>query len=73
MEEENRIPLADNFIAGYNYFALAVPSFIAGIVGIYLFSFQLGWFPFSGSVEVGLKEGHGNLFKVEFITLYYPR
>ena len=49
--------LADNFIAGYNYFALAVPSFIAGIVGIYLFSFQLGWFPFSGSVEVGLKEG----------------
>ncbi|MED4100903.1 oligopeptide ABC transporter permease [Priestia megaterium] len=49
--------LADNFMAGYNYFALAVPSFIAGIVGIYLFSFQLGWFPFSGSVEVGLKEG----------------
>ncbi|MGG0479729.1 oligopeptide ABC transporter permease [Priestia megaterium] len=49
--------LGDNLIAGYNYFALAVPSFIAGIVGIYFFSFQLDWFPFSGSVEVGLEKG----------------
>jgi peptide/nickel transport system permease protein len=47
----------DNLIAGYNYLALAIPSFVAGIVAIYFFSFQLGWFPFSGSVKVGLEEG----------------
>ncbi|MDF0728612.1 ABC transporter permease [Cytobacillus sp. S13-E01] len=49
--------IGDNLIAGYNYLALAIPSFVAAIVGIYFFSFQLGWFPFSGSVEIGLEEG----------------
>ncbi|MBM7702573.1 oligopeptide ABC transporter permease [Metabacillus iocasae] len=49
--------IGDNLIAGYNYFALAVPSFIAGIVAIYFFSFRLDWFPFSGSVAVGLEPG----------------
>ncbi|GLC87472.1 oligopeptide ABC transporter permease [Lysinibacillus piscis] len=49
--------LGDNLIATYNYLALAIPSFVAGIVAIYIFSFQLGWFPFSGSVGIGLEEG----------------
>ncbi|AVK98086.1 ABC transporter permease [Lysinibacillus sphaericus] len=49
--------LGDNLIASYNYLALAIPSFVAGIVAIYVFSFQLGWFPFNGSVGVGLQEG----------------
>ncbi|MBD7938074.1 MULTISPECIES: oligopeptide ABC transporter permease [Cytobacillus] len=47
----------DNLIAGYNYVGLAIPSFVAGIIAIYFFSFQLGWFPFAGSVEVGLQPG----------------
>ncbi|MFJ7738879.1 oligopeptide ABC transporter permease [Lysinibacillus sp. NPDC097287] len=49
--------LGDNLIATYNYLALAIPSFVAGIVAIYFFSFKLGWFPFNGSVSVGLEEG----------------
>ncbi|MBD1383046.1 oligopeptide ABC transporter permease [Metabacillus arenae] len=49
--------VGDNLIATYNYIGLAIPSFIAGILCIYFFSFQLGWFPFSGSVQVGMEEG----------------
>lgn len=49
--------LGDNLISTYNYLALAIPSFVAGIVAIYFFSFTLGWFPFNGSVSVGLDEG----------------
>ncbi|MEG0450500.1 MAG: ABC transporter permease [Lysinibacillus sp.] len=49
--------LGDNMIASYNYLALAIPSFVAGIVAIYFFSFKLGWVPFSGSVGIGLEEG----------------
>lgn len=49
--------IGDNLIATYNYLALAIPSFVAGIVAIYFFSFKLGWFPFNGSVSVGLEEG----------------
>ncbi|QOR67570.1 ABC transporter permease [Cytobacillus suaedae] len=49
--------IGDNLIAGYNYIALAIPSFVAAILAIYFFSFQLNWFPFSGSVKIGLEEG----------------
>ncbi|WP_010283372.1 oligopeptide ABC transporter permease [Bacillus timonensis] len=49
--------VGDNLISGGNYFALAIPSFVAAIVAIYFFSFQLGWFPSGGSSEVGLMEG----------------
>ncbi|MFC0271990.1 oligopeptide ABC transporter permease [Metabacillus herbersteinensis] len=49
--------LGDNLVATYNYLGLAIPSFVAGILAIYFFSFQLDLFPFSGSVEVGLEKG----------------
>src|SRR5690554_582734 len=47
----------DHLIGGFNYFGLAVPSYIAGIVAIYFFSFKLGWIPYTGSVGVGLEPG----------------
>lgn len=49
--------LGDHMIAVYNYVALAVPSFVAAIVAIYFFSFKLNWFPYSGSVAIGLQPG----------------
>jgi peptide/nickel transport system permease protein len=49
--------IGDNLIATYNYVALAVPSFVAAIVAIYFFSFKLDWFPYSGSVAIGLQPG----------------
>ncbi|GMB08911.1 peptide/nickel transport system permease protein [Thermolongibacillus altinsuensis] len=49
--------ISDHVIAGYNYIALAVPSFVAAIVAIYFFSFKLNLFPYSGSVAIGLQPG----------------
>ncbi|MCD8796770.1 ABC transporter permease [Staphylococcus sciuri] len=49
--------LYDYSIQVLNYLMLAIPSFVAGVFAIYVFAFQLGWFPFSGSVEIGLEEG----------------
>ncbi|WP_199617493.1 oligopeptide ABC transporter permease [Paenibacillus alkalitolerans] len=49
--------LGDNAIATANYIALAIPSFVAAIVAIYFFSFQLGWFPSTGSVKIGVEPG----------------
>jgi peptide/nickel transport system permease protein len=49
--------LGDNAIATFNYVALSIPSFVAAIVAIYLFSFKLGWFPSTGSIDIGLQEG----------------
>lgn len=49
--------LYDYSIQLLNYLMLAIPSFVAGVFAIYFFAFQLGIFPFSGSVEIGLEPG----------------
>lgn len=49
--------LSDYVIQVFNYLMLAIPSFIAGVFAIYFFSFQLGWFPFQGSVDLGIEPG----------------
>lgn len=51
--------IGDNLIAGFNYLGIAIPSFVAAIVCIYVFSIQLQWFPASGSVGTGVEEGFG--------------
>ncbi|UXR70532.1 ABC transporter permease [Staphylococcus sp. IVB6246] len=47
----------DYSIQFINYLMLAIPSFVAGVFAIYVFAFQLGWFPFSGSVAIGVESG----------------
>ncbi|MFF2446176.1 oligopeptide ABC transporter permease [Neobacillus sp. NPDC058068] len=49
--------VADNLIGGLNYLGLSIPSFIAGVFAIFLFSFTLGWFPSNGSIDIGMTEG----------------
>lgn len=49
--------LGDNTIAAANYIGLALPSFVAGVFAIYIFSFHLGWFPSNGSVDISVTEG----------------
>lgn len=49
--------LADNLIGGINYFGLALPTFIAGVFAIYIFSFHLNLFPSNGSVDITVTKG----------------
>ncbi|WP_053361887.1 oligopeptide ABC transporter permease [Bacillus sp. FJAT-27251] len=49
--------LGDNIISTFNYIGLALPSFIAGVFAIYIFAFNLGWFPSNGSVNISLEPG----------------
>ncbi|ALC91861.1 peptide ABC transporter permease [Bacillus sp. FJAT-18017] len=49
--------LGDNLIAGANYLGLSIPSFIAGVFAIYIFSFSLNWFPSNGSVDITIDDG----------------
>lgn len=64
--------LGDHLIGTYNYLGLAIPSFVAGIVAIYFFSFKLGWFPFSGSVAVGLEPGTFEYYISRFKHVLLP-
>ncbi|MCR6108769.1 ABC transporter permease [Bacillus sp. A301a_S52] len=49
--------IGDYSIQGINYVMLAIPSFVAAMIAIFIFSFQLGWFPNTGSVAAGVEEG----------------
>jgi peptide/nickel transport system permease protein len=43
--------LADWLLTGYSTLALGIPSFLVGILLLYLFSVELGWLPSSGQVS----------------------
>lgn len=47
----------DYLISGFNYLALAIPSFVAALVAIYVFSIKLGWVPATGSIGAGVEPG----------------
>ena len=48
----------DKFVNFYNFFFLAIPSFVLYLFMIAVFGFGLGWFPTSGSVDVNLDPGN---------------
>ncbi len=51
--------LIDKIIVGYNYFCMAVPSFVIGIILLFVFGYRLGIFPTSGSISVDAYQAGG--------------
>lgn len=49
--------IGDHVIGGLNYLGLAIPSFVAGVFAIYIFSFKLNLFPSNGSVDIMVQSG----------------
>lgn len=58
----------DQAITGYTYIGFATPIFIFALLMVWLFGFQLGWFPTGGSVKPGLTPG---TFEYVLSKLYY--
>ncbi|PTM58106.1 ABC transporter permease [Desmospora activa] len=44
---------SDYTLTGLAFIGISMPSFFAGLLLIYFFSFSLGWFPYSGTVTAG--------------------
>lgn len=63
--------LLDHGIGTFNYVGLALPSFLAGVFAIYIFSFELGWFPSNGSVDITLTKGTFEYYlsRIHHVTL----
>lgn len=49
--------IGDYAISFYNYLGLAIPSFITALIAIFIFAFQLGWVPATGSIGTGVEPG----------------
>ncbi|WP_042222225.1 oligopeptide ABC transporter permease [Oceanobacillus manasiensis] len=62
---------ADQLITGYTYIGFATPLFIFALVMLWVFGYQLGWFPTSGSVAPGLTPGSFDyvLSKIQHLLL----
>jgi peptide/nickel transport system permease protein len=62
----------DQLITGYSYVGFATPLFIFALVMLWIFGFQLQWFPTSGSVEPGMQPGTFDYFMSKFYHLLLP-
>lgn len=48
---------ADKLIVTYNYVAFATPTFVFALLMLFVFAFVLGWFPYTGSVDIKIESG----------------
>jgi peptide/nickel transport system permease protein len=49
----------DFSLTGFSFLGLSIPAFISGILGLYIFSVRLGWFPAGGMRTAG---GEGSVW-----------
>lgn len=47
----------DKGVIAYNFISYAIPRFVLGLILLLIFGYRLGWFPTTGSVEIGLQKG----------------
>lgn len=56
----------------YNFISFAVPTFVLGLILLYIFGYQLGWFPTGGSVAVGLEAGSFDYWMSKIYHILLP-
>lgn len=64
--------ILDSSITGYSYIGFATPLFIFALIMLWIFGYQLGWFPTSGSVSPGLEPGSLEYIISKFNHLLLP-
>ncbi|MDO4814163.1 MAG: ABC transporter permease [Gemella sp.] len=62
----------DTAINLYTFVALSIPNFVLYLVMILVFGFNLGWFPTSGSVDLGIEPGTFEYFLNKLHHLILP-
>lgn len=64
--------LRDQVITGYTYVGFATPLFIFALIALWIFGFNLGWFPTGGSVTPGLARGTLDFYISRLYHLVLP-
>lgn len=62
----------DKAISFYNYVSYAIPTFVLGLLLLYLFGFKLDLFPTRGTVQTGLSPGTLEYFGSRLYHLMLP-
>jgi peptide/nickel transport system permease protein len=62
----------DKAIIFYTYFALSMPTIVLALIFMFIFGFNLRWFPIAGSVDVTLAPGSFAQFASRMYHLILP-
>ena len=68
----NKDKLIDRGIIFYTFFALSLPTVVFSLINLFIFGFNLGWFPVMGSVAVGATPGTFEAFLSRMHHLILP-
>ena len=69
---KNKDKLIDRGIIVYTFFALSLPTVVFSLINVFVFGFNLGWFPVMGSVAVGASPGTFEAFMSRLHHLILP-
>lgn len=64
--------LRDKSIVLYSFVSYAIPTFVLALIFLYIFGYQLQWFPTSGTVSVGHEPGSADYFWSKVYHLILP-
>jgi len=62
----------DRIVMVYNYVSFAIPTFVLALLMVYIFGYNLGWFPTRGSINVALTAGTAEYYWDMFYRLILP-
>lgn len=62
----------DRFVLLYNYISYAIPTFVLALLMLFIFGYQLGWFPTGGTVDIRLEPGTWVYYKDMIYRLILP-
>jgi peptide/nickel transport system permease protein len=64
--------LRDKSIVLYSFVSYAIPTFVLALIFLYIFGYQLQWFPTSGTVDVGHEPGTAGYLWSKIYHLILP-
>ena len=62
----------DKSIVFYSFIVYAIPTFVLGLINLFFFGYELGWFPTSGTVDIKYDSGTFGYLWSKFYHILLP-
>ncbi|WP_277586072.1 oligopeptide ABC transporter permease [Psychrobacillus antarcticus] len=62
----------DKSIVFYSFIVYAIPTFVLGLINLFFFGYELGWFPTSGTVDIKYDSGTAGYLWSKFYHILLP-
>ena len=64
--------ILDKSIIFYSFIVYAIPTFVLGLINLFFFGYELGWFPTSGTVDIKYESGTAGFIWSKFYHILLP-